>query len=71
MPVVGCLFCLFSFYPLKSYGCCALHIVLCCLYLYEILWTYLEWFFKLQNGHDFVTETATYKVQRDVTKKVS
>ena len=26
---------------------------------------------KLQNGHDFVTETATYKVQRDVTQKVS
>ena len=26
---------------------------------------------KLQSGHDFVTETASYKVQRDVTQKVS
>ena len=25
--------------------------------------------FKLYSGHDFVTETAIYKVQRDVTKK--
>ena len=33
----------------------------------NILWTIL----KLYSGHDFVTETATYKVQRDVTQKVS
>ena len=26
---------------------------------------------KLKSGHDFVTETATDKVQRDVTQKVS
>ena len=26
--------------------------------------------FKLQSGHDFVTETATYKVQRGITKKI-
>ena len=26
---------------------------------------------KLYSRHDFVTETATYKVQRDITKKVS
>ena len=26
---------------------------------------------KLKSGHDFVTETATYKVQRDVTQRVS
>ena len=25
---------------------------------------------KLQSGHDFATETATYKVQRDITKKI-
>ena len=25
--------------------------------------------FKLQSGHDFVTETATYKVQRGITQK--
>ena len=25
--------------------------------------------FKLQSRHDFVAETATYKVQRDITKK--
>ena len=25
--------------------------------------------FNLQSGHDFVTETATYKVQRGITKK--
>ena len=26
--------------------------------------------FKLQSGHDSVTETATYKVQRGITPKV-
>ena len=26
---------------------------------------------KIQSGHDFVTETATYKVQKDVTQKES
>ena len=26
--------------------------------------------FKLQSGHDFVTETATYKVQRGITQKL-
>ena len=26
--------------------------------------------FKLQVGHDFVTETATYKVQRDITQTI-
>ena len=26
---------------------------------------------KLQSGQDFVTKTATYKVKRDVTQKVS
>ena len=26
--------------------------------------------FKLQSRHDFVTETATYKVQRGITKKI-
>ena len=26
--------------------------------------------FKLQSGHDFVTETATYKVQRGITKTI-
>ena len=26
--------------------------------------------FKLQSGHDFVLETATYKVQRGITQKV-
>ena len=25
--------------------------------------------FKLGSGHDFVTETATYKVQRGITQK--
>ena len=25
---------------------------------------------KLQSGHDFVTETANYKVQRGITKKI-
>ena len=25
---------------------------------------------KLQSGHDFVLETATYKVQRGITKKI-
>ena len=25
--------------------------------------------FKLESGHDFVTETATYKVQRGITQK--
>ena len=25
---------------------------------------------KLQSGHNFVTETATYKVQRDITLKI-
>ena len=25
--------------------------------------------FKLQSGHDFVTETATYKVQKGITQK--
>ena len=24
----------------------------------------------LQSGHDFVTETATYKVQRGITQKI-
>ena len=33
----------------------------------NISWTVL----KLKSGHDFVTESATYKVQRDVTQKVS
>ena len=33
----------------------------------NIFWTVL----KLQSRHDFVTETATYKVQRDVIQKVS
>ena len=27
--------------------------------------------FKLQSGHNFVLETATYKVQRGITQKVS
>ena len=27
--------------------------------------------FKVKSRHDFVTETGTYKVQRDVTQKVS
>ena len=27
--------------------------------------------FKVIDGHDFVTETATYKFQRDATQKVS
>ena len=26
--------------------------------------------FKLQSGHDFFTETATYKVRRGITQKV-
>ena len=26
--------------------------------------------FKLQSGNDFVTETATYEVQRDITKNI-
>ena len=26
---------------------------------------------KLLSGHDFVTETATYKVKRDLTQNVS
>ena len=26
--------------------------------------------FKLQSGHDFVTETDTYIVQRGITKKI-
>ena len=26
--------------------------------------------FSLQSGHDFVTETATYKVQRGVPQKI-
>ena len=26
--------------------------------------------FKLQSGHDFVTETATYKVQKGITQKI-
>ena len=26
--------------------------------------------FKLHSGHDFVTETATYKVQRGITQKI-
>ena len=26
--------------------------------------------FKLQSGHDFATEIATYKVQRGITKNV-
>ena len=26
--------------------------------------------FKLQNGHDFATETAPYKVQRGITQKL-
>ena len=26
--------------------------------------------FKLQSGHDFATETAIYKVQRGITKKL-
>ena len=26
--------------------------------------------FKLQSGHDFVIETATYKAQRGITKKI-
>ena len=25
-------------------------------------------FFKLQSGHDFVTDTITHKVQRDITQ---
>ena len=25
---------------------------------------------KLQSGHDFVTETATYKVQRGITQSI-
>ena len=25
---------------------------------------------KLESGHDFVTDTATYKVQRDTTQKI-
>ena len=33
----------------------------------KIPWTVL----KLQNGRDFVLETATYKVQRAITQKVS
>ena len=33
----------------------------------NIFWTVL----KLYSGHDFVTETAIYKVQKDVTQKVS
>ena len=36
-----------------------------CVNFINISWTVL----KLLSGHDFVTETATYKVQRDVTKK--
>ena len=32
----------------------------------KIFWTVL----KLQNRHDFVLETATYKVQRGKTQKV-
>ena len=58
-------------YTFKSYGCCALHVVLWCLILVwnfmNISWTVL----KLESGYGFVTETATYKVQRDVTQKVS
>ena len=26
--------------------------------------------FKLESGHDFITETATYKVQRGITKNI-
>ena len=26
--------------------------------------------FKLESGHDFVAETATYKVQRGITKNI-
>ena len=26
--------------------------------------------FKLESGHDFVTETATYKVHRGITNKI-
>ena len=26
--------------------------------------------YKLKSGHDFVTETATYKAQRGITQKV-
>ena len=26
--------------------------------------------FKLQSGHDFVTETAIYRVQRGITKTI-
>ena len=26
--------------------------------------------FKLQSGNDFVHETATYKVQRDITQNI-
>ena len=32
----------------------------------KISWTVL----KLQSGNDFVLETATYKVQRDITQKI-
>ena len=32
----------------------------------KIPWTVL----KLQNGRDFVLETATYKIQRNITQKV-
>ena len=30
----------------------------------KMSWTVL----KLQSGHDFVLETATYKIQRDITQ---
>ena len=39
----------------------------------SFLWSFMEisWMvFKLQSGHELVTETATYKVQRGITKQI-
>ena len=55
----------------KSYGCCALHVVLWCLILGMKFYGYILNGLKLSSGHDFFMETATYKVQRHVTQKVS
>ena len=56
-------------YISKSYGSSALHVAYCWLIF---VWSFLKvsWMvFKLESGHDFITATATYKVQRGIAQK--
>ena len=57
-------------YISKSYGSCTLQVIQCWLIF---LWRFMKisWtVWKLYSGHNFVTGTATYNVQRGITLKV-